>query len=145
MSKSLMLAVAVTLLGASTAVAQQTSKQSTKPSTAQKPAKQQAAVTMHEQKPGLLKQAKIPADSASKLATAKLPSEKVVREEIREDKGKLEYSFSFKDASKSGVDVVHVDANDGTVSEAKHMTRTAKGHTQHSDSTKAKTSTKSST
>src|SRR5882672_227591 len=113
MSKSLMLAVAVALLGASSAMAQQTSKQSTKPATAQKPPK--GAVTMREQKPGLLAQAKVSADSATKLASAKVSSEKIVREEIRQDNGKLVYTFAFKDASKPGVDVVHVDANDGTV------------------------------
>ena len=139
MSKSLMLAAAIALLGASTAMAQQTSKQSSKPATARKPLK--GAVTMREQKPGLLAQAKVSADSATKLASAKLPSEKVVREEIRQDNGKLVYTFGFKEAGKPGVDVVHVDANDGTVSEAKHMTRSAKGHSQHSDSTKAKSST----
>jgi hypothetical protein len=137
-----MLALAVALLGAgsSAAMAQQTSKQSSKPQATQNTAKR--AVTMREQTPGLLAQAKISADSATKLASAKLPSEKVVREEIRQDGGKLVYSFSFKDAAKPGVDVVHVDATNGTVSDAKHMDRTGRGK-HHSDSTK--TSTKSST
>ena len=124
MSKSRILVAALALMVASAgaAAAQQASKQQ-----ASKPAgsKESKKAVMKEQTPGLLSKAKVSADSAEHLAMAKEPSAELTKEEIRQENGKLVYSFYFKDAHKSGRDVVDVDATAGTVASARHVTREA--------------------
>ncbi len=95
---------------------------------AAKPAAKSAAkksVEMKEQTPGLLARAKFPADSARKLAQAKMPGGTITKEEVRQDNGKLVYSFYFKSASKPGRDAVDVDATTGSVANPRHETATA--------------------
>ena len=81
-------------------------------------------VVMKEQHPGLLSKAKIPVDSARKLASAKASGETIRKEEIRQDNGKLLYTFYFKDAAQSGLDAVDVDAMTGTVAAPRHESKT---------------------
>jgi uncharacterized membrane protein YkoI len=88
-----------------------------------KSAKSSKKVVMKEQHPGLLSKAKIPADSARKLATAKASGETLRREEIRQDNGKLVYTFWFKNEGKSGVDAIDVDAATGMVAEPRHESK----------------------
>ena len=70
-------------------------------------------VKVEENKPGLLKKAKITADSAIVIAKARLPKATINAAEIEEENGKLIYSFDFKTAGKSGIDEVNVDALTG--------------------------------
>ena len=70
-------------------------------------------VTVKEEKPGLLKKAKITAEAAIATAQAKLPNAKLASAEIEQEGGKLIYSFDFKTDGKSGIDEVNVDANTG--------------------------------
>jgi len=70
-------------------------------------------VNVVENKPGLLKKAKITADSAIVIAKARLPKATINAAEIEEENGKLIYSFDFKTAGKSGIDEVNVDALTG--------------------------------
>jgi hypothetical protein len=70
-------------------------------------------VKVTENKPGLLKKAKITADSAIAVAKARLPKATINAAEIEEENGKLIYSFDFKTAGKSGIDEVNVDAMTG--------------------------------
>jgi len=70
-------------------------------------------VKVTENKPGLLKKAKITADSAIVVAKARLPKATINAAEIEEENGKLIYSFDFKTAGKSGIDEVNVDAMTG--------------------------------
>jgi uncharacterized membrane protein YkoI len=77
---------------------------------------------MQEQKPGLKAQAKFPADSARKLAEAKVPGGTVTKEQLREDGGKLLYTFYFKSKGKAGRDAVNVDAVTGAVAAPVHET-----------------------
>ena len=70
-------------------------------------------VKVEENKPGLLKKAKITADSAIVIAKARLPKATINAAEIEEENGKLIYSFDFKTAGKTGIDEVNVDALTG--------------------------------
>ena len=80
-------------------------------------------VTMEEQAPGLLAKATFPADSARKLAQAKVRGGRISKEEIRQDNGKLVYSFYMKSEGKSGVDAVNVDAMTGAVARPVHESK----------------------
>ena len=79
-------------------------------------------VKMKEERPGLLKKAKITADAATTTAQAKVPGGKIVSAEIEEENGKVLFSFDVKTAGKSGIDEVNVDALDGTVLSVQHET-----------------------
>jgi DNA-directed RNA polymerase alpha subunit len=68
-----------------------------------------------ESKPGLLKQAKITADSAIAVAKATLPKATISSAEIEQENGKLVFSFDMKTAGKTGIDEVNVDALTGKV------------------------------
>ena len=68
-------------------------------------------VSMKEEKPGLLKKAKVSPDAATAAAQAKVPKGKVVSAEIEEENGKLIYSFDIKTRGKSGIDEVNVGAS----------------------------------
>jgi hypothetical protein len=72
-------------------------------------------VPMQEEKPGLLKKAKVTADAATAAAQAKVPKGKIASAEIEEENGKLIYSFDIKTEGKSGVDEVNVDGITGKV------------------------------
>jgi hypothetical protein len=71
------------------------------------------SVKVAESKPGLLKQAKITADSAIAVAKATLPKATISSAEIEQENGKLIYSFDMKTAGKSGIDEVNVNALTG--------------------------------
>lgn len=73
-------------------------------------------LTVKEDKPGLMKRAKVSAEAATAAAQAKVPKGKIVSAEIEEEKGKLIYSFDLKTEGKSGIDEVTVDALTGAVS-----------------------------
>lgn len=66
-----------------------------------------------ENRPGLLKRAKITADSAVSIAKARLPKATISSAEIEEEDGKLIFSFDMKTAGRSGIDEVNVDALTG--------------------------------
>ena len=125
MSKSRILVAALALVVASAGAA--AAQQSAQQHQATKPAakKESKKPVMKEQTPGLLSKARVSADSAEHLAIAKEPSAQLTKEEIREEKGKLLYSFYFKDPHSSGRDVVDVDAATGSVAAARHLTREA--------------------
>ena len=78
------------------------------------------AMQVTEATPGLLKKAKITADSAIALAKAKLPRATISSAEIEEEDGKLIYSFDLKTAGKKGIDEVNVDAMTGKVGKVEH-------------------------
>lgn len=80
------------------------------------------AVVMKEEKPGLLKRAKVSAAAATASAQAKVPKGRIVSAEIEEEAGKLLFSFDIKTAGKSGIDEVNVDALTGDVISVQHET-----------------------
>jgi uncharacterized membrane protein YkoI len=77
-------------------------------------------VKVTEDKPGLLKRAKISADSATKLAVAAVPNGRVTKGEIEEEKGKLIYSFDIKVPGKGGIEEIHIDPATGAVVGREH-------------------------
>jgi len=83
-------------------------------------------VKVTEDKPGLLKRAKIAPDSATKLALAAVPNGKVVAGEIEEEDGKLIYSFDITVAGKAGVEEIHIDPATGAVVGREHENPPAK-------------------
>ena len=78
------------------------------------------SVKVTEDKPGLLKRAKITPDSATKVAAAAVPNGKVTKGEIEEEKGKLIYSFDIKVPGKKGIEEIHVDPATGAVVGREH-------------------------
>ena len=114
---STVIAVALTLLASTSAVAQ--------------------AVSVKEEKPGLLKKAKITAEAATAAAVAKVPGGKVEKAEIENEKGKLIYSFDIKTDGKTGIDEVAVDAMTGKVLSVEHESPEAEAKEAAADKAKA--------
>jgi uncharacterized membrane protein YkoI len=77
-------------------------------------------VEIAEDKAGLWQQATLPADSAMKIALARVPGGRVVKGELEEEDGRLIYSFDIEVGGKEGTDEVHVDARTGAVVAVKH-------------------------
>ena len=120
--KSLSLAIALALAAATSAAAQGT--------------------TVTEEKPGLLKLAKITAEAATTAALARVPNGKVEKAEIEEEKGKLIYSFDIKVAGKSGIEEVAVDAMTGKVLAVEHESPKKEAKEKAADAAKEKAAAK---
>jgi hypothetical protein len=71
------------------------------------------------------KSALVRLDEARATALEKVPGGKLSSEELSRQAGKLVYSFDFRVEGKKGVDVVTVDASDGTVLTVKHKSEWA--------------------
>ena len=120
--KSLSLAIALALAAATSAAAQGT--------------------TVTEEKPGLLKLAKITAEAATTAALARVPNGKVEKAEIEEEMGKLIYSFDIKVAGKSGIEEVAVDAMTGKVLAVEHESPKQEAKEKAADAAKEKAAAK---
>lgn len=94
-------------------------------------------VTIKEEKPGLLKKAKVTPAEAQAAAQAKVPGGSIKSAEIEVEKGKLIYSFDIVTKGKSGVDEVAVDAMTGAVTVA-HETPADEAKEKAADAAKAK-------
>ncbi len=95
------------------------------------------AVTVKEDKPGLLKLAKITPEAATASALAKVPGGKIAEAGIEKEKGKLIYSFDIKVDGKSGIEEVAVDALTGKVLSVEHETPKAEAKEAAADKAKA--------
>ena len=103
---------------------------------------QPQSMTVKEEKPGLLKRAKITPANARTSALAKVPGGTIQTVDIEEEKGKLIYSFDIKQNAKSGVEEVAVDAMSGSVVSVVHESpATEAKEAAKSTSAMAKTST----
>jgi uncharacterized membrane protein YkoI len=80
----------------------------------------QAGVTVKEEAPGMLAQARVKADSAQRTALRRVPGGKIEGAELEREHGTLIYSFDIKVAGKDGIEEVHVDANTGAVVKMEH-------------------------
>jgi uncharacterized membrane protein YkoI len=80
----------------------------------------QAGVTVKEEAPGMLAQARVKADSAQRTALRRVPGGKIEGAELEREHGALIYSFDIKVAGKEGIEEVHVDANTGAVVNVEH-------------------------
>jgi uncharacterized membrane protein YkoI len=65
--------------------------------------------------PGLLGQAKIGADSATRLAQTRLPAGTIQSAEIESEHGRLINSFDIRLAGRTGIDEVNVAAMTGVI------------------------------
>jgi uncharacterized membrane protein YkoI len=83
-------------------------------------------IKVSENKPGLLKRAKVSPDSATKLAAAAVPNGRVTSGEIEEEKGKLIYSFDIKVPGKRGIEEIHIDPATGGVVGREHENESEK-------------------
>lgn len=77
-------------------------------------------ISIAEDKAGLWAKATLPADSAVKIALARVPGGKVIDAELEEEDGRLIYSFVVKIEGKEGAEEVHVDARTGEVVKVEH-------------------------
>jgi uncharacterized membrane protein YkoI len=103
------------------------------------PALHAQGVTVKEEKPGLLKKAKITAEAATATARALLPKATVKSAEIEQEDGKLIYSFDFATAGKTGIDEVNIDAMTGKqVGKVEHESPASEKKEAAQDSAKAK-------
>lgn len=100
---------------------------------------QATPIKVSEEKPGLLKQAKVSADAALESAKAKVPGGTFKSAEIEREDGKLLYSFSFTTKGKPGEDEVLVDAMTGAVLKTEHESpeQEAKEKSEKSEGKKA--------
>ena len=96
------------------------------------------AVTVNEEKPGLLTQARISPDSATKVAQGRLTKAVIQSAEIEVEDGHLMYSFDMKQPGKSGIEEVQVDAHTGKVLGVEHEDAAAEAREKSADSTKGK-------
>lgn len=80
---------------------------------------------VREMKSGLLKQAKIAAETAEQTALANEPGGTVTSRRIEKDKDVLVYAFSIKTNGKAGYDLVTVDANTGALIATTHKSAVA--------------------
>lgn len=99
----------LSLVTASTAVAQSSTPMS------QQPATQPGMPIVKEAKPGLLRQATITPDAATRTAMQQVTNGQIQEAEIEQEHGKLVYSYDVKVPGKSGIDEVLVDAKTGTI------------------------------
>jgi uncharacterized membrane protein YkoI len=97
---------------------------------------QEPAVKVKEEKPGLLAQAKITPDSATRVAQGRVPGGKIRSAEIEMEDGRLIYSFDFKVAGKSGVEEVNVNARTGAIAGVEHETPRSEAAEKAADSTR---------
>lgn len=72
-------------------------------------------VRIGEDKRGLWARATFPADSAVKLALARVPGGRITEAELEEEVGRLVYSFDVKVEGRKGDAEVHVDARTGEI------------------------------
>ncbi|MBI3789753.1 MAG: PepSY domain-containing protein [Gemmatimonadetes bacterium] len=107
------------------------------PALAQAPAAP-SAPTVKEDKPGLLKRAKVTPAAAMAAAQAKVPGGTIRQAEIEEEKGKLVYSFDIVSKGKSGTDEVNVDAMTGAVVSVQHESPEQEAKEKAADAAKAK-------
>jgi uncharacterized membrane protein YkoI len=101
------------------------------------PAAEQA-VKVKEDKPGLLKKAKITAEVATAAAQAKFPKGKITSAEIEEEDGRLIFSFDLKTPGKAGIDEVNVDAMTGKVLKTEHESPKDEAKEEKEDKAKEK-------
>ncbi len=97
-------------------------------------AAQRPLPTLKEDKPGLAAQARITADSATRIAQARVPRGQVAAREIEMEHGKLIYSFDMKVPGKAGIDEVNVNALTGAVIGVEHEGPAAEAREHRADS-----------
>lgn len=106
--------------------------------TAAPAAAQSPLPTLKQETPGLAAKARIPADSATRVAQRAVSGGQVAARELEMEGGKLIYSFDMTVAGKPGIDEVNVDARTGTVLGVHHETPASEARERRSDAGKSK-------
>jgi len=78
-------------------------------------AREVSGVRIVEEVPGLWARATFAADSAIKLAMARVPGGQITEAELEEENGRVVYSFEIKVTNQPGQQEVDVDASTGEV------------------------------
>lgn len=68
-----------------------------------------------EERPGMLRRAKVTPDSAMTIALARVPGGRIQKAEIEQEDGKLIYTFDIKVQGRRGIREINVDALTGAV------------------------------
>jgi len=94
---------------------------------------QKAPLKITEDKPGLLKLAKVAPADAQKTAQAKFPAGTILSGEIERERGKLIYSFDIQLKGVKGVEEVNVDAMTGAIVGIEHENPKAEARQKAAD------------
>lgn len=108
--------------------------------TATTSATQPATPPIKESKPGLLRQATVTAEAATRTALQQVPTGAIQEAEIEREHGKLVYSYDMKVPGKSGIDEVLVDARTGAVVSHTHESPAAEAAEARQDARAAQKS-----
>ena len=80
-----------------------------------RPATPPARPVVAEERPGMLRRAKVTPDSAMTIALARVPGGRIQKAEIEQEDGKLIYTFDIKVPGRRGIREINVDAMTGAV------------------------------
>jgi hypothetical protein len=100
---------------------------------------QATPLKVSEEKPGMLKQAKVTPEAALATAQAKVPGGTLKGSEIEKEDGKLVFVFSFTQKGKKGEDEVLVDAMTGALVKTEHESPAQEAKEKAADKAKPKT------
>lgn len=81
---------------------------------------QGTGIKVKEEKPGLLKLAKVTPEQAEAVVRAQFPTAVFKAGEIEREDGKLIYSFDLQVPGTKGIEEVHVDAVTGKIIKTEH-------------------------
>ncbi len=131
-TRSALFALVALTTGAATTRAQTGAQTGTQTGT------QPAMPQVKEAKPGLLRQASITPDAATRTAMQQVTNGQIREAEIEQEKGKLVYSYDIKVPGKSGIDEVLVDAKTGAVVSHTHESAAAEAAEARQDGAAAR-------
>lgn len=126
-----------TLLALTAATAARAQTATTQPGTTSA-AQQPNMPQVKEAKPGLLRQAAITPDAATRTAMQQVANGQIQEAEIEQEKGKLVYSYDIKVPGKSGIEEVLVDAKTGAVVSHTHESAAAEAAEARKDAAAAR-------
>lgn len=101
-------------------------------------AAQQSPLKIKEEKPGLLKTAKVAPAEAQQAAQAKFPAGTILSGEIERERGKLIYSFDIQLKGVKGIEEVNVDAMTGAIAGVEHENPKAEAKEKSAEKIKRK-------
>lgn len=102
------------------------------------PSGQPAMPPVKEAAPGLLKQATITPEAATRTAMQQVSNGQIREAEIEQEHGKLVYSYDVKVPGKTGIDEVLVDAKTGAVVSHTHESPAAEAAEARQDARAAR-------
>lgn len=89
---------------------------------------QATPLQVKEEKPGVLKMAKVTAADAQRTAQERFPTGTIKSGEIEKEDGKLIYSFDIQLPGVNGIEEVNIDAVTGAVLKTEHESAAVEKH-----------------